>query len=101
LSIRENLVKKNDSQVAPWLIANCQSMLGESLMAQQKPDEAEPLLTVGYSGLVENESSIPLQARSNLHEGARRLKELYLLLEKPDEVAKFEKEMERWKFDEK
>ena len=92
-------------QVAPelWNTFNAQSLLGAALLAQAQSietdspadgkakilAEAEPLLFQGYEGMKQRESTIPSQAANAIPEALDRLIELYALLERPDEVAKY------------
>ncbi len=96
LGIREKISGETSSQVAQWQVANARSTPGESLLGQKNLDETEPLLLASYSQQVENEAEIPLPAKLNLYEAARRLKELYETLDKSDDAKKFETEMARW-----
>jgi hypothetical protein len=73
-----------------WTTFNTQSALGQTVLKQGRLTEAEPLLLAGYQGLETHRDQIPTSARdTRLSEALDRLIELYTLLEKPEEVAKF------------
>jgi serine/threonine protein kinase/tetratricopeptide (TPR) repeat protein len=79
-----------------WRVFDSRSLLGGSLLGQQKYAEAEPLLLQGYEGMKARETKIPAQSKKNLAEAGARIVELY--------GAKGEKEKsEEWrrKLDEK
>jgi tetratricopeptide (TPR) repeat protein len=98
-------------QVAPdlWNTFNAQSLMGGAVLAQASADEgdadsdthgetevkakrladAEPLLLAGYEGMKQRESTIPPQAATCIPEALDRLIELYLLLDKPEQVARY------------
>lgn len=73
-----------------WNLPAVRSLLGAALLAQQRLAEAEPLLLAGYEGLKQRESSLPPQAADAIPKALDRLIELHTLLEKPDEVARFQ-----------
>jgi hypothetical protein len=49
-----------------WQRFNCESLLGSSLAAQRKFEEAELLLLSGYSGMAERQTRIPALDRAYL-----------------------------------
>jgi serine/threonine protein kinase len=49
-----------------WQRYRCQSLLGASLSAQKKYQEAEPLLLAGYRGMIERQARIPAASKSYL-----------------------------------
>jgi hypothetical protein len=61
--------------------------------AAAKLAEAEPLLVRGYEGMKVREATIPAVGKPRLPEALKRLVELYTLLEKPDEAARWQKEL--------
>jgi tetratricopeptide (TPR) repeat protein len=90
-----------------WYTFATQSLLGESLVKQgqalaasdkpaagRKFAEAEPLLMNGYQGLKQREKQAGSDSRQQLSAAAQRLVELYLAWEKPDEAARWQKELE-------
>ncbi len=80
-----------------WPTHNTVSALGGCLLAQRRHDEAEPLLLAGYRGLAERAATIPPQARDRPVEAIDRLIELYLARGKPDEVARWRTERNRYR----
>ncbi|MBX9585589.1 MAG: tetratricopeptide repeat protein, partial [Gemmataceae bacterium] len=92
--LRECLDLREKLAPAAWNTANARSLLGDALLRQGKPAEAEPLLVAGYEGLLADRKNIPPvpQAQVNLPEAADRLVELYVALNKPDEVKKWRAE---------
>lgn len=89
--LRECLAIRNEIQPDAWSTYNVQSMLGEALMRQDKLKEAEPLLIEGYEGLVAVEASIPTEALNRLPEALDRLIQIYTVLQRPDDLMKFQK----------
>jgi tetratricopeptide (TPR) repeat protein len=81
---------------APW----ARAMLGASLLGQKKYQEAEPLLLKGYEGLRDAKEKTPAYAyflQVPLTETLERLVRLYEEWDKPDEAAKWRKELEALK----
>jgi serine/threonine protein kinase/tetratricopeptide (TPR) repeat protein len=71
------------------------SGLGACLLGQKKYAEAEPLLLRGYQGLRQHEERIPANfPEIRLTEALERLVQLYEEWDKPDEAAKWRKELE-------
>ena len=61
----------------PWHVEDAKSMLGESLLGQDKLADAEPLLKQAYEGLKKVESTIPPPFRApRIHEAADRVRRL-------------------------
>jgi hypothetical protein len=81
-----------------WRTFSTRSLLGESLLAQKKYAEAEPLLLVGYVGMKRREEDIPPDVRQQrLTEALTRLVRLYDATGKKDEAARWRKELEATK----
>ncbi|MBC7852725.1 MAG: serine/threonine protein kinase [Pirellulaceae bacterium] len=87
LEVREKLAPQ------AWSTANARSLLGGALLMQKKYADAEPLLLAGYKGLKADEQGIPLAGKSNIPDAIRRLIALYEATEKPDDAAKWRKEL--------
>ncbi|HEX2475696.1 MAG TPA: serine/threonine-protein kinase [Lacipirellulaceae bacterium] len=66
---------------------------GQALMEVQKYADAEPLLLIGYTGLKQAEARIPPQVDPRLWSAVDRLVRLYDAWGKPDEAAKWRKEL--------
>ena len=95
LELRKKLLDRK--QAAPWQVAYVKSMLGESLLGQKKPVEAEPLLVAGYDGLKQDEKAIPEMARNDrMAEAIRRLLDLATVTNRPDDVKKWQAELDRY-----
>ena len=75
-----------------WTTFNTQSMLGAALQGQRKYAEAEPLLLAGYEGMKKPTKTIPASSAKRLLVALDRLIEVYTMLEKPDEVTKWQAE---------
>ncbi|MBX9624052.1 MAG: tetratricopeptide repeat protein [Gemmataceae bacterium] len=96
--LRECLAIREKAQPDAWTTFNTRSMLGGSLLGQEKPAEAEPLLLAGYGGMKQRETAIPPQSRARLAEATDRLVELYRTLGKPHEVARWRAERANYPF---
>jgi tetratricopeptide (TPR) repeat protein len=91
--LRDCLAIRAKKQPDHWFTFNTRSQLGGSLLGQQKYAEAEPLLLQGYDGLKQREAKIPANNKVRLTEALERLVQLYEATGKPDEAAKWRKEM--------
>jgi hypothetical protein len=76
-----------------WDAHEVRSRLGGALLAQKKYAEAEPLLVRGYEGLKKHEADIPSYLKGCPTEALERLVQLYDAWKKPDEVARWRKEL--------
>jgi serine/threonine protein kinase/tetratricopeptide (TPR) repeat protein len=76
-----------------WGRYNCQSLLGESLVAQQKFDEAEPLVISGYGGMVERAATIAAGDRGDLTDAGRRIVAMYQDWGKLDKAAEWQQKL--------
>lgn len=95
--LREVLSIRQRTEPELWTTFNTKSVLGGTLLGQNKYAEAEPLLIAGYEGMKQREKSIPLQARVRMAEAIERLVQLYEATKKPDEAAKWRKQLEERK----
>jgi serine/threonine protein kinase/tetratricopeptide (TPR) repeat protein len=92
--LRESLALRETLDPAAWTAHDAKSMLGGALLGQQKFADAEPLLLDGYQGLKQTEAQIPDEDRDTaLRDALDRLVELYDLWSKPEEAAKWRKEL--------
>ncbi len=64
------------------------------LLGRKKYAEAEPLLVAGYEGMKRREATIPPQGKPRLTEALERLVQLYEATGRPDEAARWRKELE-------
>jgi hypothetical protein len=85
-----------------WDSFRAESLLGAVLLGQQKYADAEPPLVQGYQGLKKLEQSHGHTSHGsldgqNLTEALERLVQLYDAWARPDEAAKWRKELEKTK----
>jgi hypothetical protein len=92
-ALREGLAIREQKEPDAWTTFNTQSQLGEALLGQQRYDDAEPLLRAGYEGLKQRQARIPPQGQVRLGEALQRLVQLYDAWGKPDEAARWRKEL--------
>src|SRR5262249_23631503 len=76
-----------------WVTFNARSMLGASLLGQQKYAEAEPLLLAGYEGMKQRADKIPANGKVHLNEALERLAQLYEAWGKADKAAEWRRKM--------
>ncbi len=99
--LRESLVIREKLEPDAWTTFNTKSMLGGSLLGQKKYADAESLLIDGYEGMKQRHDrrdklgGSPIAPR--LTEAIERLIHLYDEWGKPDEAAKWKKELEALK----
>lgn len=87
--LRQCLAKRLKAHPDDWTAFNAQSLLGASLLGQQRYQEAEPLLLAGFEGLRLRVEKIPKDARHRVPEAAERLVALYTALGNTAEVEKW------------
>jgi hypothetical protein len=92
-ALRECLKLRETDQHAGWATFNTRSLLGDSLLAQQKYAEAEPLIIGGYEGMRAREAKIPAQDRARLTEAVQRAVKLYEAWAKPNQAAEWRKKL--------
>jgi tetratricopeptide (TPR) repeat protein len=76
-----------------WSTFDVKSNVGEALLEQKKYRDAEPFLVSGYEGLKQRKDQVPAQDRSRVGRALQRLVRLYDAWGKPDEAAKWRKEL--------
>ena len=91
---RESLALSERMQPDAWTTFDQQSMLGGAMIGQEKYADAEPLLLSGYRGLKQREQAIPPQLRTRLMDALARLVQLYHAIDRPDEAARWQKELD-------
>jgi hypothetical protein len=74
-----------------WQRYSCQVLLGESLVAEKRYGEAEPLLLAGYDGLEQRKASIPAVSKPTLDRAAAWLVRMYTEQGKPDLAEQWKK----------
>jgi tetratricopeptide (TPR) repeat protein len=92
--LRECLTIGEKTQPDVWNTFKARSMLGDALLGQKKYAEAEPLLVAGYEGMKRREATTAPQARDYQTEALERLVQLYEATGKPEEAARWRKELE-------
>ena len=92
--LRESLVIREKAQPDLWSTFNTRSLLGGALLGQKRYTEVEPLLVTGYEGMKSREATVPARGKYYLLEALERLVQLYEATDKPEEAAKWRKELE-------
>jgi tetratricopeptide (TPR) repeat protein len=93
--LRECLTIRQAKEPDGWTTFNSRSMLGDALLGQKKYADAEPLLRQGYEGMRRRADKIPPQWKGlRLRQALERLVRLYDAWDKPEEAAKWRKELE-------
>jgi serine/threonine protein kinase/tetratricopeptide (TPR) repeat protein len=97
--LRECLAIRRGKQSAAWETFRMQSLLGAALLGQQKYAEAEQQLVQSYQGMKEGEksqehASLSPQDKRHRTEALEWLVQLYEATNKPEETAKWRKELE-------
>jgi hypothetical protein len=95
--LREALAVREQTEPDAWTTFNTQSMLGGALLGQKKYADAEPLLLAGYEGMKQRQEKITPHGQARAPEAAQRLVQLYEATGKPEEAAKWKKELEALK----
>jgi tetratricopeptide (TPR) repeat protein len=93
--LRESLAICEKKEPEDWRTFDTKSMLGGALLGQKKYADAEPLLLAGYEGMKHRVTQIPPRGKLRFREAAERLVQLYEVLDKKDEAAKWKKELEK------
>jgi hypothetical protein len=97
-SLRESLAIREKKEPESWTTFNTKSLLGEALAGEAKLADAEPWLTQGYEGIKQHQEKIPPAVRTqHLTEALESLIHLYNDWGKPEESAKWKKELEEMK----
>jgi hypothetical protein len=73
-----------------WQRYRCESVLGETLAAQRKYAEAEPLLISGYQGLLQRKSKISSDSLVNLENAGQWLVAFYRETNRPAKAAEWQ-----------
>jgi len=92
-AMKEAYEIRRKSEADVWTTFNTQSMLGEAILEQMRFDEAEPLLTQGYEGMLNRLKAVPKEARPRVVEGLRRLVRYHELRGEPAEVERRKAEL--------
>ena len=95
---REYLDLLEEGSIERWQYCDAQSVLGQILLAQEKSEEAEPLLMAGYRGLNDSFDVMPAGSRKkHLRRAIKRLIDLHRSREDDDEVERLKRELEMLK----
>jgi tetratricopeptide (TPR) repeat protein len=86
-ALREAVAGYEKVRPSAWEKYQSESLLGASLMAQQRYAEAEPLLLSGYRGLIQQEAAIPMGSRQPWRPAGEWIVELYRAWGKTDQVS--------------
>jgi serine/threonine protein kinase len=93
--LREGLTFREKKEPDAWATFHIKALLGGALLGQKKYDVAAPLLADGFRGMKTREARIPREQRKiYLPEALQRLIQLYVAWDKPDEAARWRKELE-------
>jgi hypothetical protein len=92
--LRESLQDRAKEQPDDWFLDDTRSLLGETLLGQQKYAEAEPLLLRGYEGMKQREATIPDAEKARLAEALERLVRLYDATRQEGKAAAWHKKLE-------
>ena len=87
VALRQCLMLRERSMPNQWPVASARAWLGVSLAAQQRYDEAEPLLLSAYEELKRLRSEIDDRNKRRIRDAADSLVDLYVAWDKP-ELAK-------------
>jgi tetratricopeptide (TPR) repeat protein len=87
--LREALTIREANRPDAWTTFHTQSLLGGSLLGQQKYAAAEPLLVHGYEGMFTREKAIPPQHKKDLTDALDRLVQLYDAWGKKDQAEQW------------
>ena len=94
LKFRQCLDIRRKTNPNDWITFDVQSMLGEALLKQKKYAEAEFMLLSGYEGMKQRQAKVPLPQSVRLTKALERLVKLYEAWGKPEQAAKWRKELE-------
>jgi tetratricopeptide (TPR) repeat protein len=92
--LRECLAIRQKKQPNAWMTFNTQSMIGAALLGQEKYADAESLLLAGYEGMKQRAARIPPHSKVWLTAALRRLVQLHDALDRPEEAARWRKELQ-------
>jgi eukaryotic-like serine/threonine-protein kinase len=93
-SFREAMNGYQKAGPAAWERFHAQSLLGESLAAERKYAEAEPLLVSGYEGLRERRDKLPAMSRREVESAAEQIVRLYEDWHKADKAQEWRAKLE-------
>ncbi len=91
---RQSLAIRLKLRPDDWSTHHARHMLGAALAFQNRFQEAEPLLIEGYRGMKARAASMPEFHIPRIGEGVQRIMRIYERLDRPAEVAKWQKEFD-------
>ncbi|MFK7820096.1 MAG: tetratricopeptide repeat protein, partial [Planctomycetaceae bacterium] len=97
--LRECLVIREKSLPDSWLTANSKSLVGATLLGQEKYDEAEPLLLTGYEEMQQRKATMKPANKVRLIEALERLVQLYEATGKTEDAQVRKDELKALKSD--
>ncbi|HEV2971348.1 MAG TPA: serine/threonine-protein kinase [Pirellulales bacterium] len=92
--LRECLAVRKQKMPDAWTTFDAKSLLGSALLGQQKLDKAGPLLIQALDEMKECEATMPASGKPHLAEAIERIVLFYEVTGKPDDAAKWRKELE-------
>jgi eukaryotic-like serine/threonine-protein kinase len=95
--LRECLAIRQEHQPEWWETFDTKSLLGRSLLEQNKYADAEPLLLAGYEGMKKATGVTDAERQSRLIENAERLVQLYEATGKKDKADTWRKKLQEAK----
>jgi tetratricopeptide (TPR) repeat protein len=99
--LREATAIQAETEPDAWTTFSTRSLLGASLLGQEKYKDAEPLLQQGYDGLKQREKAMPPAGSARLTETLERLAELHDATGNAVEADRYRKELAERKAAEK
>ena len=97
----ECLALRQKKQADLWTTFHAQSLLGASLLGQQKYAAAEPLLRQGYKGMRQRQATVSATSKSQLTEALERLVQLYDAMGQNEKADAWRKKLQEAKGQEK
>jgi tetratricopeptide (TPR) repeat protein len=91
-ALREGLEGRGKNAPALWQRYEMQSLLGASLVAEARFEEAEPLLLSAYQALTLHQDELPWASRSVAQQTSHRIVKLYQKWGKPDKAEAWRQE---------
>jgi serine/threonine protein kinase/tetratricopeptide (TPR) repeat protein len=92
--LRECLAIRAAKESDKWQYFETHRALGAALLGQKRYAEAEPHLVQGFQGLKQREASMSTSNKPFIKEGLEQLIQLYDEWGKPDEAAKWKRELD-------
>lgn len=93
LKFRQSLAIREKIEPDDWTTFETESLLGASLLKQQKYADAEPRLLSGYRGMKQHHDQIPSDDKRRLIAALQRLTDLYDAWGKSDKAAQWRSEL--------